>query len=216
MSGEDETGGVGRGRGLGSRYVRRGQTARAAIRSIRATQKLLKLAGEVLLAAIIVFEEWGWQPLAAGLASLARIRAVARLEAAVLALPPWPALAVFLVPSLLFLPLKLLALWLIASGNVLLATGVFIFAKIGGTALYARIFQLTKPALMQLSWFAAAYNVFMPWKERLIAQARNTALWQRGVAVKAELASAVRPVWLKLRAAMPGMLARLRAALARR
>ncbi len=215
MSGEQEPGASGRRRGLGGRHVRRGQVAKAAIQAIRATRSVLKLAVEILLAAIIVFEEWGWQPLSAALARLARIAIVARLEAAVAALPPWPALAVFLLPTILFTPLKLLALWLIASGKVILASLLFIFAKIAGTALYARLLQLTKPALMRLSWFAAAYNWFMPWKDRLLAHVRETAVWQRGTVVVKRIKAAARQAWSALRPNLEAAAHRIRALIRR-
>lgn len=55
-----------------------------------------------LIAAVLLFEEWGWAPLAAAFARLARI-------------PLWALLA-FGVPMLL-LPVKLLALYLFGQGQ---------------------------------------------------------------------------------------------------
>ena len=49
------------------------------------------LAG--LLALLILFEEWGWEPLRAALASLGRWPPVAALERRIAALPPYGALA---------------------------------------------------------------------------------------------------------------------------
>lgn len=188
-----------RRRGLGNGSIRRGTAARWAIRAIRLVQSVLWQAFEIVLALVILFEEWGWRPLAALLAHLARIGVVARLEAAIVALPPWPALGVFLVPSLLFLPLKLAALWLISGGHAVSATALFVFAKVAGTALYARIFQLTQPRLMQLVWFASLYHWFMPWKEALVAHARSTAVWQAAVALKARAKVAGQAAWQNLK-----------------
>lgn len=42
-----------------------------------------------------------------------------------------------------------------------LGLGHVLAAKLVGTALAARLFQLTHPALMQLHWFARLYA---PWK----------------------------------------------------
>lgn len=203
-------------RGLTTPSIQRGTTARIAIRIVRGMQRLLWQALEVLLAVIILFEEWGWRPLAAALARLAEFDLVARLETWVRVLPPWPALAVFLVPSVLFLPLKLAALWLIGGGHVVWATVLFAFAKIAGTALYARIFQLTQPSLMQLSWFARLYNWFVPWKDAIVAEAKRTAIWQAAAAFKVRVKLAARSAWVRLRPAVLATAVRLMAVLGRR
>jgi hypothetical protein len=200
-----------RRRGLATPSIQRGEVARIAIRTIRVAQRLAWEALQVALALIIVFEEWGWQPLSRAIARLARIDAVARLEMWVVGLPPWPALAVFLVPSLLFFPLKLAALWLIAGGHIMTATLLFAFAKVAGTALYARIFQLTQPALMQLAWFARLYNWFVPWKDALIEHAKATPVWRAAVALKARMKAA----WERLKPAALAVIGRIRQMLTR-
>jgi membrane-bound ClpP family serine protease len=141
---------------------------------------VLRTALEILLALVIVFEEWGWRPLADLLGRLARWRPWAALEAAVIRLPPYAALVVFALPTLLLLPLKFLALILIAKGQVLLAGLLFVAAKVVATALIARLFMLTQPALMQIGWFASAHDTVMPWKEALTAQVRASWAWRVG------------------------------------
>ncbi|MGE0698556.1 MAG: hypothetical protein AB7O57_05620 [Hyphomicrobiaceae bacterium] len=210
--GEGDGGNGGR-RGLHTPSIQRGKIARLAIRSIRAARAVAWQAAEVVLALVILFEEWGWRPLSAAIARLARVEVVARLERAIVALPPWPALGVFLVPSLLFLPLKLAALWLIGGGHLLWATLLFAFAKIAGTALYARIFQLTQPTLMQLAWFARAYNWFMPWKEAIVAHAKSTAAWKAAMALKARARLLAGEAWRAVRPVAMAAVARLRALL---
>lgn len=194
-------------RGLSTPSIQRGEVARTAIRTIRLARRAARFAAEFVLAVVILFEEWGWRPLSAAIAWLARFDVVARAEAWVGGLPPWPALGVFLVPSLLFLPLKLAALWLIAGGHAVGATLLFVFAKVAGTALYARIFQLTQPALMQLGWFARLYHWFIPWKDALIAQAKATPVWHAVEAAK----SRAHRVWDGLRPSVMQAIGRVRA-----
>src|SRR5262245_19249791 len=67
---------------------------------------LLRTAVEVLVALIILFEEWGWRPLADLVGRLARWRPWAVVEAAITRLPPYVALIVFVLPTTLLLPLK--------------------------------------------------------------------------------------------------------------
>lgn len=200
-------------RGLGGVSVRAGAVARWALRAVRVGRRAAWLALETLLALVILFEEWGWRPLAAALASFARLKPIAALEAAIARLPPWPALLVFALPSVLLLPLKLAALWLIAKGHVVAASALFVGAKIAGTAVVARLFQLTRPALMQLAWFAWTYETVMPWKEALIARVRASAVWQAGHRIKVWLAAEMRALWVRLAPAMRRIAEMVRASL---
>lgn len=213
MSDTEEKSPLPQRRGLGSPSIQRGAIARIAIRSVRLARAIAWQLLDIVLAAIIIFEEWGWRPLSAALARLAEFNAVARLEMEVRSLSPWPALAVFLVPSVLFLPLKLMALWLIAGGHAVGAMFLFAFAKVAGTALYARIFQLTQPALMQLGWFASLYNWFMPWKAAIVAHARQTKAWQAGVAMKHRVKTATKAAWVRLKPVAIAALERVRSLL---
>src|SRR5204863_7362458 len=56
---------------------------------------VLRTALEVLLALVIVFEEWGWRPLADLLGRLARWRPWAAVEALIIRLPHYAALGLF-------------------------------------------------------------------------------------------------------------------------
>lgn len=183
------------------------QVVRAALRVVAF---LLRRAVEVLLALIVLFEEWGWRPLAALLASLARWRLLARAEAIIAELPPYLALVAFALPTALFFPLKVLALYFIAKGQAVMATGVFVLAKVFGTALLARIFQLTQPALMRIGWFAAAYNRFVPWKDAAFAAIRQTWAWRYGRIVKARVKRVVVPVWLEAKLRLAAVLENVR------
>ncbi|MDB5964752.1 MAG: hypothetical protein JWQ72_1252 [Polaromonas sp.] len=83
----------------------------------------------------------------------------------------------FGIPVLSLLPIKLLAWYLFAEGHAAIGLGMIIAAKVGGTALAARLFQLTEPALMQLPWFARYYLPWKRWKDRMLAQLRGSAWW---------------------------------------
>ena len=139
---------------------------------------------QIIAALIVLFEEWGWRPLFELISRLARFRLWARLELWIAGLPPYGAFVVFALPTTILLPLKFVAVWLLAGGHVLTASALFIAAKVLSTALIARIFMLTKPALMQIAWFARAYNRFMPWKDALFARIRASWTWRYGRMLK--------------------------------
>ncbi len=138
----------------------------------------------VVFALLILFEEWGWEPLRRAFALLARLPVIRQVEALLRRLPPRWAFVVLVLPSLLILPIKLLAVWLVARGKVALGVGVIVAAKVGGTALLAWLFQLIQPALMQLPWFARFYARWTAWKAELLAWVRASSVWRTARAIK--------------------------------
>jgi hypothetical protein len=152
---------------------------------------------QILAALIVLFEEWGWRPLVELIGRLSRFKPWAAMERWIAGLPPYGALFAFALPTTLLLPLKLVAVYLLSNGMVLAAGALFIGAKIASTALIARIFMLTKPALMQIGWFASAYNIFMPWKEAIFAQIRTSWAWRYGRMVKTRVKLEAKHAWAR-------------------
>ena len=149
-----------------------------------------------------MFEEWGWRPLAELLGRLARWRPWAAVETVIVRLPPYAALVVFVLPSTLLLPLKFLAVFLVAKGQMVLAGLLFVVAKVVATALVARLFMLTQPALMQIGWFAWGYETMMPWKEALIERVRASWAWRVGRVWKERARRVMGAEWRRWRPAM--------------
>ncbi len=188
---------------------------RFTLQALRALASGARFVLQVLLALVIVFEEWGWRPLAAALGQLARLKPIAWLEARIQELPPYGALLVFGAPSVLILPLKLVAVFLIASGREFEATLLFIGAKVVGTALVARLFQLTEKQLLGIPWFARAYGVFMPWKNAMTAWVHDSWPWRAARVLKERMRRALRPLAQAIRASAAEFLLRVRGWLGR-
>ena len=153
-----------------------------------------------VLALLILFEEWGWEPLQRLLAYIGELPGFRWMENVLRRLPPYAALAVFLVPTLLLLPVKLLALWFIGNGLVMTGAVVIIAAKLVGTAVVARIFTLTRPALLQMPWFARLYSGWTHWKTALLARVRASWVWRQGRRVRERWRQgwvAVKARWLR-------------------
>jgi hypothetical protein len=153
----------------------------------------LKTVGRWAAALLILFEEWGWTPLARAVARVARWPAVGRLEQRVARFGPRIALVVLFVPALALLPIKIGALWLIGLGRVVVGLTILVVAKLLGTAVVARLFQLTQPQLMRLDWFARAYRRWFAWKTRVIASLVESPGWVAARAWVARLRSAPPP-----------------------
>ncbi len=188
------------GRGLAVEIVRRSGPALRA--GWRVAAPVLRTALQIVLALLILLEEWGWRPLAELLGRLAQWRPWAQLEYHIARLPPYAALLAFVLPSALLLPLKFLALFLVARGQLVLAALLFAGAKVVATALVARLFLLTQPALMQIGWFAWSYDRLMPWKEALVERVRASTVWRMGRLIKERARRAIVDQWRSWRPAL--------------
>jgi hypothetical protein len=157
----------------------------------RAVRWLLLL----LLAVVLAYEEIQWR-LSFVFAWLGKLPVLHSIENWARRLPPYGALALFLVPSVVLFPLKMLALYWLASGQKILGISTIFAAKVMGTALVARIFQLTREALLTIGWChwlfdkisalrAAAYGVWRSfpvvrwWKARWAKEKARGGFWKR-------------------------------------
>ncbi len=148
-----------------------------------------------LFALVLLFEEWGWEPLSRIFTWLSCLPLWIQAERRIAALPKWGALLVFFVPAAALIPVKLLAIYLFGQGHAAWGLTLLLGAKLLGTAVLARLFQLTQPALMQFAWFARWYPRWKAWKDALLARVRQSALWQLGQRWTAELKSFWAKVW---------------------
>lgn len=154
---------------------------------LRLILRPLRQVARLLLALLILFEEWGWEPLQRAMAALGRLPVLRWVEAGIRRLPPWPALALFIVPGLMLLPVKLAAVWLISQGRPLLGLAVLVAAKLMGTALVARLYALTQPALMRLGWFVVLHARWLTWKDALLGWVRVSTVWRSARALRLRL-----------------------------
>ncbi|OYO30430.1 hypothetical protein [Janthinobacterium sp. PC23-8] len=155
----------------------------------------------VYLAAIfLLIEEWLWATGARAMRLVAQFPPLHALEAWIQRLPPYWALAVFVLPAVLLFPVKLLALLAIARGHAFSGIGVIVAAKLGGAAAVARLYTLTLPTLLTLPWFARWHGRFMENKDRWIARLQATRAWRRVSRLSSLLSRARRAWWRRLRA----------------
>ena len=148
----------------------------------RKTAKRLKrilAAPFVLIAAILILlEDWLWDDLARLAAAIGRLPVFHQIEALISSLPSYAALILFVVPSALLIPVKLLALYFISHGHAISGFVTIVLAKIAGTALVARLFILTKPKLLGIGWFAWLYERFVAFKARVYKTIKSTAVYR--------------------------------------
>ena len=156
----------------------------------------------MLVAALVLFfEEWLWQGLKSAMAQLGRLPLLRRVELWITQLSPGPALALFLLPSLLILPVKLAAVWFMLHGRALTGLMVIVAAKVAGMALFSRIFVLCRPALLTVPRFRRFHDWLLNWSARLHAFMDSIPAWQAAKAWVSQTRQA-------LHALKPGFLTR--------
>jgi hypothetical protein len=176
------------------------RTAVASLAFARGPLKVVvKALIQTLAALVVLFFEWGWQPLASLLGHVAQYFGFRRITAWILSLPPYGALALFAAPAVCLIPVKLFAVYLFASGHPVLGVSLLILAKVVGTAIVARIYILTQPKLMTIGWFKLAHDRFMPWKDRMFAEIRASAAWRTGRIIRVEVKRTVNRTWIALK-----------------
>ena len=153
--------------------------------------RILRPPVYLIAAIVILLEDFLWEPLQGLGAWIGHLPGLRRFERWVAALPPKGALAMFLTPTVILLPFKLMALAAFTRGMFVTGLLVAISAKVVGTALVARIFALCKPTLLTVDWFARAYHWINGVRDRTMSLLRATAVWKASKA----FAAAVRGVF---------------------
>jgi hypothetical protein len=120
-----------------------------------------------LLGLILFLEDWLWHPLLNYLNGFKRWAWVRWVEKKTAQLPPYAAMLCFAVPIIVLFPFKFFGLYLIAHGQKMAGLGIFIVAKIVGTAAAAWVYSLTEPALIKLGWFVALRAKFWALKAKV-------------------------------------------------
>jgi hypothetical protein len=115
---------------------------------------------------LVLLEATLWAWLSALGRVLARLPVFAWLERLVARLSPNAVIAVFVLPFVPMIPLlKLSELWLLREGHFIWAAVLILGAKVVGAAFSTRVFAIAKPKMMQVAWFARAYEAV----QRLVA-----------------------------------------------
>jgi len=146
---------------------------------LRSLKRLLLTPLVWLAVLVFLLEEYIWDSTARVMARLGAYRAVHAIENHISSLSSRWAVFAFLLPSCILVPAKLIGLHAIANGHWLFGGTVFVLAKIAGMALFSRIFNLTRPALMQVHWFAKLYEFIMRYRNKIHTYLDNWAAYQQ-------------------------------------
>jgi hypothetical protein len=120
-----------------------------------------------LAACVLVFEEWIWNHASAVLRRIGRLLPFRWIEGWVRRRTPAQALALYVLPVLVVLPLKGFALGVIGHGHVALGFAILFLDKVIGTAVLARLWQITEPAITTYDWIRRGRDGFLRLRRRL-------------------------------------------------
>lgn len=116
-----------------------------------------------------------------GNGTIARTRVFRWMDARLAALPSYGAMAVFLVPGVMLLPVKIAALYLITHGHAGGGLLIIITAKLIGTAIVAHIFSVCRPTLLRVRWFRRLYEGIVRLRDRLYTAIKSMPAWALAV-----------------------------------
>ena len=115
-------------------------------------------------AAVLLFEEWFWDRSTAFAARLGRLPIISAIETWIRRRSRWQALALFVLPIVVIYPLKAVALYSMTHASMSLGVATFVVAKLIATAVFARLYQLTEPAITKIGWVLRGRNAFLRWR----------------------------------------------------
>ena len=107
-----------------------------------------------------------------------------KLRAWIRSLRPYPSLALFSVPVIILEPVKPVAAYLAATGQVVSSVVTLIVGELLKLVLVERLFSLTRDKLMKIPAFAWAYGKFRQAKEWLEATEAWQAIRSSGRAIR--------------------------------
>ena len=119
----------------------------------------------------------------------AAFRPFARLRAWIESLGPYPTLALFLVPIILFEPVKPVGFYLLGTGRFLAGTLVLVIGEILKIVIVERLFHIAQPKLMSIRLFAIVYTYIMGWIDWLKALPpwQMVMRWVRAIKLRGRL-----------------------------
>jgi hypothetical protein len=123
----------------------------------------------VFIAIVFLIEAWLWDRLEPVVAAIVEVIPLKRLKDMLARwidkLPPLCMLGLLAVPAAAVLPLKFLAIALMAKGAWAEAVSLFLFAKTAALGTTAFVFDVGREKLLQLQWFRTFHD-YVIWLRR--------------------------------------------------
>lgn len=120
------------------------------------------------LAIVFLVESWLWETTGALISRLLALLPIDEVKQKITIfirrLSPYQTLGLFIIPALVLLPMKFLALWLLAKGFVFSGLFTILGAKLVGLGVTSFLFALCKPTLLEIRWMYWLYHRCLGWR----------------------------------------------------
>lgn len=140
--------------------------------------RLVKNSIGMFLAIWVLFEDSFWSICEAITRRIKSWKLISLIEKKIMSLGVVMSCLVFLIPMVILIPFKLTGMWLMANGYYAYGLSVFIFAKIIGTMIGARLFELVKPKLMTIEKFKVSFEWLIDKKAKVIDFAKTSRIYR--------------------------------------
>lgn len=124
----------------------------------------------IFLAILFLVESWLWEKTGAFINRVLLLLPIDEVREKIIVfirrLSPYQTLGLFIIPALVLLPLKFLALWLLAKGFVISGVSTILLAKLAGLGVTSFLFALCKPTLLEIRWVYWLYHKCLYWRDK--------------------------------------------------
>ena len=110
---------------------------------------------------------------------------VARISAWIDGLPAYVVLVILAIPFAIAEPAKILALYLMGTGHVVVGLVLIVGAYLVSLLVVERLYEAGRAKLHTIPWFARLMDWLFTLRDRFLAWARETAVWQKAHALLA-------------------------------
>ena len=108
---------------------------------------------------------------------LAELRIFKTLRQAIEKLGPYPSLILLALPVVIVEPPKVVALAIMQSGHILVGIAVLLVSEALSLLVVERLFEVVKPKLLELHWFAVVWGWFTLLRDQLLTWFHATWAW---------------------------------------
>ena len=115
---------------------------------------------------------------------LIELRIFRTLRGAIERIGPYPSLVLLIVPVVVVEPLKIVALGIMHSGRVVFGIIVLLVSEALSLLVVDRLFEVMKPKLLELHWFAVFWEWFTSLRDPLIEWFHSTWAWSMMLRVR--------------------------------
>lgn len=155
----------------------------------------------------VLFEEWLWFRLLRFMKFVWALPVFKQIENWMRRQNKWVSLVMFMIPELLFIPMKLSVVWLFGNHHPYLGVMIFLTAKVVGTASFAWLYSVTEAKITEFGWICWIRDRFIAvrsWAHKWL-QAQSIYQWVHSEIVRLRT---VREHWLKRRSRAAVIVAR--------